>query len=136
MRSTLIDAGPLIAALSAADHHHVRVMAFLKSWRGELLTTWPALTEASHLLDFSTTAQLNLLRWIDRGAVRVIDLSNESFKTILAYTEKYQDRPMDIADASLVALAVQTGIKTIASIDSGFEIYRLPNRAKLKNVLK
>lgn len=136
MRSTLIDAGPLIAAFSASDHHHARVMTFLKGWKGELLTTWPALTEASHLLDFSTTAQLNLLRWIDRGAVRVVDLAPAAFKTIIEYSEKYADRPMDLADASLVALAMQTGIKHIATIDSDFDVYRLPNKTKLKNVLR
>jgi uncharacterized protein len=136
MKSTLVDAGPLIAAFNGGDAHHARVMTFLRGWNGQLITTWPALTEASHLLGFSVTAQLNLLRWIERGGLIVADLAANAVADMISYTEKYQDRPMDLADASLVALAMQSGIKSIATIDSDFEIYRLPNKTKLRNVLK
>ena len=54
---------------------------------------------------------------------------------MIAYNEKYHDPPMDLADASLVALAVETGITNIVSIDSDFDTYRLPNKSKLKNLL-
>ena len=36
---------------------------------------------------------------------------------------------------TLVALSIETGITDIVSIDSDFDIYRLPNKAKLKNLL-
>ena len=42
---------------------------------------------------------------------------------------------MDLADASLVALAVETSITDIVLIDSDFDIYRLPGKGRLKNVL-
>jgi uncharacterized protein len=54
---------------------------------------------------------------------------------MIVYTEKYRDRPMDLADASLVALATQMGLSDIVSIDSDFDIYELPNKSRLKNKL-
>ena len=41
---------------------------------------------------------------------------------------KYQDRPMDFADASLVALAESQGLKRIFTLDSDFYIYRINDR--------
>jgi len=40
--------------------------------------------------------------------------------------EKYKDVPMDFADATLVALAKETGISEIFTLDKkGFSIYRI-----------
>ena len=43
---------------------------------------------------------------------------------------------MDLADASVVQLAVQTGCREVLSIDSDFDIYRLPDGAWLANPLR
>lgn len=42
---------------------------------------------------------------------------------------KYQDRPMDLADASLVCLAEQRGVRDIFTLDrDDFRIYRVHGR--------
>lgn len=41
--------------------------------------------------------------------------------------EKYADVPMDLADASLVALAEETGLRKIFTLDTDFYIYRIHN---------
>ena len=87
------------------------------------------------MLSPRVNAQIALLKWIERGALEVRHIDVEAVRLMIAYTEKYRDRPMDLADASLVALAVETGITDIASIDIDFDIYRLPNKSKLKNLL-
>lgn len=38
--------------------------------------------------------------------------------------QKYRDRPMDLADASLVAAAEALNPKTIFTLDSDFYVYR------------
>jgi predicted nucleic acid-binding protein len=40
--------------------------------------------------------------------------------------EQYRDLPMDLADASLVALAEERGLERIFTLDNDFRIYRLP----------
>ena len=87
------------------------------------------------MLSPRANAQIALLKWIERGALEVRHIDVEAVRLMITYTEKYRDRPMDLADASLVALAVETGITDVASIDSDFDIYRLPNKSKLKNLL-
>jgi hypothetical protein len=46
--------------------------------------------------------------------------------------EKYQDIPMDLADASLIAVAETLSTKQVFSVDSDFYLYRLADGAALK----
>ena len=41
---------------------------------------------------------------------------------------QYQNVPMDLADASLVAAAEVTGLRLIFTLDSDFRIYRAHNQ--------
>ena len=59
MRKTLIDAGPMIALFDKSDRYHKHVMKFLKDFDGELVTTWPVVTEVSHMLDFNIKVQID-----------------------------------------------------------------------------
>ena len=51
---------------------------------------------------------------------------------VLHLMEQYADRPMDLADASLVALAEAEGYTRIFSIDEDFYIYRLADGTALE----
>ena len=42
--------------------------------------------------------------------------------------EKYEDTPMDLADASLVAAAETLGLKRIFTLDSDFYVYRINDK--------
>jgi predicted nucleic acid-binding protein len=42
--------------------------------------------------------------------------------------EKYSDRPMDFADASVVALAEALNVKRVWTLDSDFDVYRFRGR--------
>ena len=39
--------------------------------------------------------------------------------------EQYRDRPMDLADATLVSAAEKTGYRQILTLDSDFLFYRI-----------
>jgi len=39
--------------------------------------------------------------------------------------EKYRDKPMDFADASLMAAADHLGLRQLFSLDADFRVYRL-----------
>ncbi len=137
MRNTaLIDSGPLIALFDRRDRHHSKVLHFLKTYRGKLLTTWPVLTEVSHILDFNLQVQLDFLRWVERGAVEIYTLQEEHLAHIIKMMEKYTDIPMDLADATLMYAAQSERIDKIISIDSDFDIYRTLKNGTLINLLK
>ena len=125
MQKTIIDSGPLIALFDKDDRYHKSVVTFLKGFRGELITTWSVITEASHMLDFSLKAQLDFLRWVHIGGVRLYEITQEDLEEIIGMMTKYSDIPMDLADASLMYIANKEKISNIVSIDSDFDIYEL-----------
>jgi predicted nucleic acid-binding protein len=134
MQSTLVDAGPLIALFDKSDSYHTRAVSFLKQSQGLLITTWPVITEVSHMLDFSTKTQINFLKWINRGGLQIFDLEFYHLIRMIELSEKFTDVPMDLADATLIVASEAKGITKIASIDSDFYIYRDIRNKYLKNV--
>lgn len=136
MQKTIIDSGPLIALFDKDDRFHQQVIAFLKSFKGELITTWSVITEVSHMLDFSLKAQLDFLKWVHIGGVRLYDITQEDLEEIIQMMTKYGDIPMDLADASLMYIANREKIHNIVSIDSDFDIYRTLKKQSLRNLLR
>lgn len=134
MQNTLIDAGPLIALFNKNDKYHNLIKDFIKNYKGILSTTWPVITEVSHMLDFNIKTQIDFLTWIQLGAVQVEDIDNTDLKRIIELSKKYSDVPMDLADASLVVLSEKLNVKKIITIDSDYYIYRTINKEMIENI--
>ncbi len=134
MTVLLVDTGPLVALADQRDKAHIRCTKFLKDYRGRLLTTWAVLTEFSHLAP-SVASTLPLCRWIERGGLDLMPLGKEELITAIDWINRYADRPMDLADASLVVAALKTGSVSIWTLDrNDFETYRLPGRKRFQLV--
>lgn len=126
----LIDAGPLVALLHRDDQDHARCVAALRKVRTVLTTTWPPLTEAMYLLSFSAQAQDALLEMVERGALRVLPIDESDIPRVRVLIQKYQDLPMDLADATLVRVAEREGIQEVFTLDRrDFTTYRVGRRA-------
>lgn len=136
MKRILADTGPIVALFDKNETAHKQVCHFIKSFRGEVMTTWPVVTEVSHLLDFSVQVQVDFLTWIMRGGLLVDQPAANEVEGLVKMISKYSDRPMDLADASLVLLASRQGITDIITLDSDFTIYKLPNKKHFRNLLK
>jgi len=67
-------------------------------------------------------------------SVRLHAPSQAETRRTLELMEQYRDRPMDLADASLIALAETRGDTRIFSVDSDFYIYRLAEGQALEVV--
>ena len=134
MRSVLADTGPLVALFARRDRSHARVVGFLRDNPCLLVTTWPVATEAWHLI--APSARLGYVRWLLGGGAAVLELGEEDRRAMLALLERYRDRPMDIADASLVAVAERTGINEILTVDrADFDVYRMSKGRRFAQVL-
>lgn len=123
----LTDAGPLVSLINARDPSHARCVAALKSLSRPMVTTWPAFTEAMYLLGAGVgwSGQEPLWRLVMRGDLEMVDVTPLKDR-IRDLMEKYKDLPMDMADASLVALAEDRRLGRIFTLDTDFPIYRLP----------
>jgi len=136
VRSTLIDAGPIIALFDGSDKYHDRIVDFIKQGSFHLVSTWPVLTEASHMLDFDNRAQIALLQWVLRGGLELAQVDASGIQRIIELVEKYSDVPMDLADATLVVAAGKLEIREIISIDTDFYVYRTMQKETITNIFK
>ncbi len=136
MLKTIIDSGPLIALFDRSDKYHSKVLDFIKSYKGKLITSWAVITEVSHMLDFNLQVQIDFLKWCEVGGIEVYDISQTEISNIRIMIEKYIDVPMDLADVTLMYIANKENIKNIVSIDSDFDIYRTLKKQSLNNLLK
>ena len=124
----LTDTGPLVALLSRTDAHHAACVAALRTLLPPMVTTWSVLTEAFYLLeDAGREAQEALIEMVVKGRIQVHDVADPA--RLLELLHKYADRPMDLADASLVLLAERLRLYRIFTLDrSDFRIYRADGR--------
>jgi len=136
VRNTLIDAGPLIALFNNKDKYHKKILNFIKNYDGLLTTSWPVLTEVCHMLDFNINAQIDFLKWINLGSLKVENIEQLEIERIIQLSEKYSDVPMDLADASLIVLSEKLKIKEIITIDNEYYIYRTIKKEMIENIFK
>ncbi len=127
--SVLVDTGPLVALMNKRDRHHQRFVEYLRSFSGQLVTTWPVLTEVTHQVPVRKALDITAL--VKDGALHVGELDGAGAR-IHELMKKYLDRPMDLADASLVWVAERKGIEQILTIDSDFAIFRLANGRRMQ----
>ncbi|MEX0904721.1 MAG: PIN domain-containing protein [Balneolaceae bacterium] len=135
MENALIDAGPVIALFDRSDQYHLKVLNFLREYRGRLISTWPVLTEICYMLDFNTETQLDFLDWVHKGGIEIHNLEQWQIRGIRDRIVKYADLPADFADASLLQTAETRNIKNIITIDGDFNVYRLGKNKTLRNLL-
>jgi len=125
---TLIDAGPLIAVFNRNDDYYAECVRLYRTLNPPFFTTLAVLAEAMYTLGVRAGwyGQELLWRMILHGDLLVEHLSPAELVRMSELMDKYHDRPMDFADASLVALAERLSLNRIFTVDRrDFSIYRL-----------
>jgi uncharacterized protein len=121
----LVDAGPLVALVHAGDRHHGQCREAARMIRGPVGTVWPVVTEAMYLLSFSWRAQDGLWELMEGANMELLPLGATDSTRMRELIHKYQDLPMDLADAALVTVAERERIGKIFTLDRrDFEVYR------------
>ena len=134
MRNIVVDAGSMIGMFDRDDAHHAQAGEFLRqSGSFRLITMSLVVGEVAAML---SDVQPNLFRFMEwlSAVVEIDDALREDLPRVIEIMKKYGDLPADLADASLVALCERRSVQTIASVDSDFDVYRLPKGRKFKNV--
>ena len=127
----LIDTGPIVALLDSDDRYHSLSTETLKDIKEPLITTWPVITECFYLLNFSWKVQENLWLFIQRGGLEIYHLEREIQVRCQELMKQYCDLPMDLADATLVALGEKVGVSKVFTLDhKDFSIYRFKQKKR------
>jgi uncharacterized protein len=130
----LIDTGAILALLNRRDHWHAACRESFSALRLPLATSAAILAELFHLLDgpHEAAAAWAFLR---SGAVTVLPIEDEDLPDLESLMERYRDRPMDFADATLVHLARKESLSTVFTVDhNDFETYRIDGKRRFRVV--
>lgn len=133
MQRVIVDTGPIVALHNRRERWHARVLRFFDEFAGVAYTTWPVITESWHLLPAHRRDRL--LSWLELGGVRISHVPEEDLAGVRALIGRYRDRPMALADATLVWLAERERLTDIITLDSGFESYRTTSGKRFTNHL-
>ncbi len=123
-----MDTGPWVALIDRSESRHGECVDWFRQFEGKIYSSEAILIEVLYLLNFSSTARSAAIDFVLNGAVMIVPSSLGSLSRIKALMEKYKNVPMDYADATLVSLAEDLSIHHIATLDSHFDIYRLPSK--------
>jgi predicted nucleic acid-binding protein len=115
----VVDAGPLYAAAARRDRNHQRSVEVLSSAARPLLVPALVVTEVAYLLGdrIGPHAELAFARSLQRGELLVEPVLDSDWSRIAELTDQYQDLPLGIVDASVIALAERRQLDTIATLD-------------------
>ena len=134
----LTDAGPLIALIDRNDPNYSRVQEGMGRLPAvPLLTTWPCLTEAMYLAGQAAgqRGQDTLWSYVEDDLVTLHDLSPAERRRMRILMARYADTPMDMADASLVAVAETRELRRVLIVDGDLYVYRLADGTALEVIV-
>lgn len=116
----LCDTGVLLAAADADEPRHKACAALLREHRGDLIVPGPVVPETAWLIEsrLGPSAEATFLRLVTTGILKVIDLGLPSYARCVELIEQYADLGLGFVDASIVAVAENLGITTLATLNS------------------
>jgi predicted nucleic acid-binding protein len=78
--------------------------------------------------------QAVLWRWRTTRRLFLHDLTAAEVDRMVGLMEQYRDRPMDLADASIIAAAEHVSMRRLFALDRDFYMYRLADGSALELV--
>lgn len=115
----IVDAGPLYAAAARRDRNHRRSVDLLSSAARPLLVPALVVTEVAYLLGdrIGPHAELAFARSLEQGELLVEPVLDSDWPRIAELADQYEDLPLGIVDASVIALAERRQLDIIATLD-------------------
>ena len=124
----LTDASVIVALADPREIDHPACVATLAGLSPPMMTTLPALSEATFLLSRGRRSLAPLWALIHRRDLIVHFLDEALLGRGVELMQRYADVPMALADATLVAIAEHLGEDRIFTLDTHFRIYRTEGR--------
>jgi predicted nucleic acid-binding protein len=133
--NALIDTGAMLALLDRRDRWHGACIEAFPQLRLPLWTSEAVLTELFHLVGDNRREMEAAWKFVRSGAITLAAIEDSELPNLSSLMERYWDRPMDFADATLVHLAKREGLSTIFTVDhADFETYRIGGRGRFRLV--
>lgn len=125
-RGVLLDTGPIVATLDAADQWHRSCADAVTKLIDRCVTTEAVVTEACHLVGRGRARASLVLDFLLDAEVPILSLDRPAMRHAARLMDRYLRVPMDFADAALVTLADGLQVGAVLTTDwRGFRAYRL-----------
>ena len=117
--AVLVDTGVFLSAGDSDEPRHTACADLLARHRGELVVAGPVVAESAWLIEsrLGPSAEARFLRLITTGELRVVDLSVDDYLRCVALIETYADMGLGLVDSSIVTVAENLGVTTIATLN-------------------
>lgn len=114
--SIILDTSFFIALAKTKDSNHAKAKKLAKiHCKIEWFTTWPVLTELSHIL--SPHSFVSLLEEQTQGLFNIYSFPQNPVDRVILLRKRFIDHDLDLADISLVLLAENLGHGSILTFD-------------------
>lgn len=115
----ILDTGPLLAAIDAADPDHRACAALLRDVTEDLVVPALVLTELDYWCGrrLGAGAWLTFLDDVIAGAFRIECPTTSDLERCRGLQDQYADLSLGVVDASVIALAERIGERRIATLD-------------------
>jgi predicted nucleic acid-binding protein len=131
----LLDTGFLVALVNSADPAHHVCAGTWSQLAGPFLTCEGVLVEAAHLVRKNKAGFATVWGLVRSVGTIVSPSPRPRIARAVALMQQFADVPMDFVDATLVALAEETGVRDVLTLDSrGFSAYRTGDGKKFKRL--
>lgn len=121
----LLDTGALVSLLDRSQTHHQEFADFFADWQGAVVSTEAVLTESTHLLGRVRGGRQACLDFFLSGGATLVPSNEAALARCRELIDKYDDLPMDYADATLVVLADEIETNLVLTTDRrDFQVYR------------
>lgn len=130
----ILDTGPIVALLDAADPEHERCVAMVDEVGEDLVVPAAVLVEVDYwLLKLcGYEAWKTFVEDVARGAYRLHPLTESTLLRAMALEDKYSSLDLGLVDASVVATCEELGEPKVATLDRrDFSVVRPRHRDHL-----
>ena len=127
--AVLADTGVLLSAADTNEPRHDLCAELLRRHRGELIVAAPVVPEAAWLIEsrLGPAAEADFLRLITTGELKVADLSIADYQRCITLIETYHDMGLGLVDASIITVAENLAVTTIATLNERDFLVVRPN---------
>jgi predicted nucleic acid-binding protein len=127
-RNVVVDTGPIVALLIAADKHHTWTKEQWSRVRPPMLTCEPVLSEAGFIVKRLSGDPSAVPALVEKGVLKMGFSVQEQAAYVRALMQRYTEVPMSLADACLVRMTELLDDAAVMTFDADFRIYRRSGR--------
>jgi uncharacterized protein len=125
--AVVVDTSVFVSAADTDEPRHDECAELLDRHGGELVVPAPVVPETAWLIEarLGPSAEVRFLRLVTSRKIDVVDLTVDDYERCVTLIERYADLGIGMVDASIVTVAENLGVTTLATLnDRDFRVVR------------